>query len=175
MVAYRRAHAPGGTFFFTLTLRDRRSKALTEHIDSLRDALRHELSRRPFHVDALVVLPDHLHALWTLPEGDTDYSGRWRSIKSRFVRELSRKGVIIPRNDKGEAECWQRRFWEHQIKDDEDLSRHIDYVHINPVKHGLVAKVADWPWSSFHRCVRQGILAPDWACAPDDTQSFGEP
>ena len=121
MVNYRRAQQPGGTFFFTLTLSDRSSALLTEHVDALRSAFRDEQLKKPFKIDAIVILPEHLHCIWTLPDGDTDFSGRWRSIKSSYARRLRKLGVQIRINEKGEADIWQRRFWEHQIRDEKDF------------------------------------------------------
>ena len=163
MVHYRRNRVPAGTYFFTATLRDRRAMLLVENIEILREALRHTLRQRPFVIDAMVVLPDHVHTVWTLPEGDADYAGRWRLLKSYFTRTLVKGGVGLTRNAKGEYDLWQRRYWEHSIRDEADLERHVDYIHYNPVKHGLVERVADWPYSSFHRFVRQGLCSPDWA------------
>ena len=174
MVNYRRARTEGGTYFFTVTLRDRRSDALTANIDSLRKVLRMTMERRPLRMDAMVILPDHLHAVWTLPPDDADYSGRWRSIKSGFVRALRREGVPLSFNHKGECDLWQRRFWEHRVRDEEDLRRHVDYVHINPLKHGLVRRVSEWPWSTFHRYVREGKLSADWAGEASVVGEFGE-
>jgi putative transposase len=177
MVRYRRNFQFGGTFFFTVTLRDRRSNLLVDRIELLRDAFRVTMLRRPFEVDAIVVLPDHLHAIWTLPSDDADYPERWRAIKSRFVRGLKAAGDAVPMSGRGECMVWQRRFWEHTIRDERDLANHVDYVHYNPVRHGLVSRVADWPYSSFHRFVARGDLPPDWADEPDDTivDSRGEP
>jgi putative transposase len=155
-------------------LRDRRADTLVRYVDSLRNAMRHERARRPFTVDAMVVLPDHVHAVWTLPSGDSDYSGRWRSIKSGFVRRLQTQGLALTANAKGEHAVWQRRFWEHQIRDELDLARHVDYIHINPVKHGWAERVADWRWSTFHRYVRLGMLPIDWAAEPSMEGTFGE-
>ena len=121
----------------------------------------------------MVVLPDHVHAVWTLPSGDSDYSGRWRSIKSGFVRRLQTQGLALTANAKGEHAVWQRRFWEHQIRDELDLAR-VDYIHINPVKHGWAERVADWRWSTFHRYVRLGMLPIDWAAEPSMEGTFGE-
>ena len=174
MVRYRRLRTDGATYFFTVTLRNRRADTLVENIDALRSAIARTRALRPFHIDAMVVLPDHLHAVWTMPEDDSDYSGRWRSIKSAFVRSLRKDGMPINCNARGEALVWQRRFWEHQIRDEDDLQRHVDYVHINPVKHGLVKRAIDWPWSSLHRYVRNGWLAADWACEPITISEFGE-
>jgi len=174
MVHYRRSRSPGATFFFTVALRDRRADTLVRYVDSLRNAMRHERARRPFTVDAMVVLPDHVHAVWTLPSGDSVYSGRWRSIKSGFVRRLQTQGLAFTANAKGEHAVWQRRFWEHQIRDELDLARHVDYIHINPVKHGWAERVADWRWSTFHRYVRLGMLPIDWAAEPSMEGTFGE-
>jgi len=167
MTDYRRNRIPGGTYFFTVNLLERSSHLLVEHVDLLRDAVRVVKSRQPFHIDAWVVLPDHLHAVWTLPEGDADYSGRWRAIKIAFAKSLPKiEERSIIRLAKGERGIWQRRFWEHTIRDDADYAAHIDYVYVNPLKHGLVKRVADWPHSSFHRDVAKGIYPLDWAAEP---------
>ncbi len=169
MVQYRRNRVPGGTYFFTVTLHDRKAKTLVEHIHALRVAFRHTLRQRPFRIDAIVVLPDHLHSVWTLPPGDVDYAGRWRAIKSRFTRELARAGIEISHNAKGEYDLWQRRYWEHTIRDEQDFARHVDYIHFNPVKHGLVKAVQEWPYSTFHHYVRQGLYPRNWG----DDMSIG--
>jgi putative transposase len=149
---------------------------LVEYVDVLRAAMARTLRERPFAIDAMVVLPDHLHAVWTLPPSDADYAGRWRLMKSCFTRALAKMGVELSRNAKGEYDLWQRRYWEHTIRDDADLARHVDYIHFNPVKHGLVKRVVDWPYSSFHRFVRQGMCTPDWAGADkkSDNEGYGE-
>ena len=165
MPDYRRLYVPGATGFFTLTLQDRRSALLTEHIDLLRSAFRYAKTRHPFVINALVVLPDHLHALITLPEGDADYSTRWRLMKGWFARHLPELLKRHRRGSPDELQVWQRRFWAHLIVDERDCRAHFNYIHINPVKHGHVARVADWPYSSFHRYVEQGVLPRDWACA----------
>lgn len=176
MVRYRRNFVPGGTFFFTVTLRDRRSSTLIDNIASLRGAFRTTRGERPFAVDAIVILPDHLHTVMTLPNEDSDFSGRWRRIKSLFTRNVVARGATIECNPRGEYVLWQRRFWEHTIRDETDLERHVDYIHYNPVKHGFVSRVADWPYSSFHRYVRQGLLPADWAGIVEGARSsFGEP
>jgi putative transposase len=175
MVRYRRNFVAGGTYFFTATLADRGSSALTDHIDALRTAFRTTRRSQPFSIDAIVVLPDHLHVVMTMPAGDSDYSNRWRLIKRRFTDALTDSGVLIPRHANGEHALWQRRFWEHTIRDERDFERHVDYVHFNPVKHGLVTRVRDWPYSSFHRYVRGSLLPLDWAGdVGDDRLSFGE-
>jgi putative transposase len=153
----------GGTFFFTVTLADRTSQALTDHIAALRVAMRQTRQSHPFAIDTIVVLPEHLHMIMTLPEGDADYPNRWRLIKRRFTEAVSRSQTPIARLQNGELALWQRRFWEHTIRDSGDFERHADYIHFNPVKHGLVSRVRDWPFSSFHRFVREGLLPEDWA------------
>ena len=164
MTSYRRNFIPGGSFFFTLNLADRRLGLLTEHIDELRDAFREVHRQHPFTTAAVVVLPDHLHAVWTLPEGDADFGTRGRQIKSAFSRKLApTEKISESRAAKGERGIWQRRYWEHTIRDEDDFARHIDYVHINPVKHRLVTGVSDWPYSSFHRMVKIGVYPEDWA------------
>ena len=175
MVRYRRNFVPGGTYFFTVTVADRRSSVLVEHVASLRHAFRTARSQRPFTIDAIVILPDHLHTVMTLPQDDADFSGRWRHIKSHFTQEVVARGFSAERNPRGEYGLWQRRFWEHTIRDEADFSRHVDYIHYNPVKHGLVSRVADWRHSSFHRYVQQGLLPQDWGGdISDSSASFGE-
>jgi len=175
MVRYRRNFVPGGTFFFTVTLDDRRSSALVDHVALLRAAFRKTLSERPFVLDAIVVLPDHLHAIMTLPPGDADFSDRWRRIKGSFTRSVVAACVPISRDHRGEYSLWQKRFWEHTIRDDRDFERCADYVHFNPVKHRLVLSASDWPFSSLHRYIRAGILTRDWGGqARADGANFGE-
>jgi putative transposase len=175
MVRYRRNLVPGGTFFFTVTLADRRSSLLVDNIESLREAFRATRKERPFEIDAIVILPEHLHVLMSLPEGDADFPGRWRRIKSVFTRHVVALGVPAARNHRGEYHLWQRRFWEHTIRDETDFARHVDYIHYNPVKHGWVMRVGDWPHSSFHRYVRSGVLPEDWAGAAElEAAAFGE-
>jgi len=175
MVRYRRNFVPGGTYFFPVTLADRQGSTLVQHISALREAFRTARSERPFTIDAIVILPDHIHTIMTLPAQDSDFSGHWRRIKSLFTRMAVTAGVVAERNRKGEYSLWQRRFWEHTIRDEGDFARHVDYIHFNPVKHGLVARVCDWPHSSFHRYVRSGLLPEDWAgTVDDDGSSFGE-
>src|SRR5436309_1161048 len=133
MVQYRRNFVRGGTFFFTVALADRRSSILVTHIQSLRAAFRRTPRERPFEIDAIVVLPEHLHAVMTLPPEDADFSGRWRRIKSLFTQRVVRDGMPITRNRRGEYTLWQRRFWEHTVRDETDFARHVDYVHYNPI------------------------------------------
>src|SRR5882724_4625362 len=167
MVFYRRNFIPGGTYFFTVALTDRKRDWLVRHINLLRLAFRRAKRERPFTIDAIVVLPEHLHCVWTLPPGDADYSHRWRLIKARFSKDLLLAGAPIHQSAKGEYNVWQRRFWEHTVRDEADLLAHVDYIHYNPVKHGLVTRVSDWPYSSFHRFVRMGWLSADWADDPN--------
>lgn len=176
MVTYRRNRLPGGSYFFTVTLLDRSSCLLTEHIEDLREAFRSVHRERPFTIDAMVVLPDHLHCIWRLPPGDTDYSLRWREIKARFSRQVpADERRTQGRENQNERSIWQRRFWEHTLRDDRDRERHIDYIHYNPVKHGHVSRVVDWPYSSFHRFVRAGVYPLDWGGGQDDAKAgFGE-
>ena len=175
MPNYRRAFVPGGCWFFTANLLERRSTLLVDEIETLREATRRTRQRFPFQIDAMVVLPDHIHAVWTLPPGDTDFSLRWRLIKSRFARAIP-KGEPLGgvRQARGERGIWQRRFWEHLIRDESDYARHVEYCYINPIKHGLVQRVHDWPHSSFHRDVRAGIFPRDWAGEIDLPGEFGE-
>src|SRR5207248_3148931 len=138
MPNYRRSRVPGATYFFTVNLRDRRSGLLVTHIDALREAVRAARNAFPFHIDAWVVLPDHIHCLWTLPEGDSDFPERWRRIKAGFTRSLARTDQEpLPRLRKGERGVWQRGYWEHTIRDERDYGAHADYIHFNPVKHGF--------------------------------------
>jgi putative transposase len=175
MVRYRRNRVEGGTYFFTVTLAERQSTALVDHVDALRAAFRAARRERPFTIDAVVILPDHLHAILTLPQGDADFPGRWRRIKGHFSTHLLAAGISLRRHANGELALWQRRYWEHTIRDDDDFARHVDYVHYNPVKHRLVTRVRDWPHSSFHLYVRRGVLPQDWAGDVSEAASgYGE-
>ena len=176
MTRYRRNFISGGSFFFTVNLAGRRLRLLTEHIDLLRKAFRETRARHPFAIEAVVVLPDHLHAIWTLPEADADFATRWRLVKSAFSRGLpGGERISESRLGKGERGIWQRRYWEHTLRDERDLARHMDYIHFNPVKHGHVSQVKDWPYSSFHRMVRLGIYAEDWGGrVAEDGPNYGE-
>ncbi len=175
MVRYRRNFTAGGTFFFTVTLADRTSQVLIDHIDHLRAAMREIRRAHPFTIDAVVVLPDHLHIVMTLPAGDADFTNRWRLIKRRFTDGVVKSGTPVARLHSGEPALWQRRFWEHTIRDDDDFERHVDYVHFNPVRHGFVASARDWPYSSFHSYVRRGLLPQDWGGDfGHDQDTFGE-
>ncbi len=163
MPNYLRHRVPSGAYFFTINLLDRGADHLTRHIDALRAAVRRTRNERPFHIDARVVLPDHMHCVITLPEGDSDFSNRIKAIKIRFVRALPptehRSSVRAARSERG---IWQRRFWEHAIRDQQDYARHVDYVHYNPVKHGHVTQVCGWRCSTVHRVGRGGVCPGDW-------------
>ena len=166
---------PGATWFFTVNLAERRSRLLVDRIDTLRQSLRYVQGRHPFRIDAMVVLPDHLHAIWTLPPGDSDYPLRWRLLKTWFSRHIPHGERRRPsRVEKGERGIWQRRYWERLIRDEADLHSHIDYIHFNPVKHGHVLKAADWPYSTFHRYVRDGVLPADWGVGFEADSGLGE-
>ncbi|MEZ5594062.1 MAG: transposase [Gammaproteobacteria bacterium] len=176
MTSYRRLRSPGASWFFTVNLAERRhNHLLTDHIDCLRDAFRHVKAAHPFRLDAIVILPDHLHCIWTLSPNDSDYSTRWGLIKARFSRGIAKAETrSVSRAKRGERGIWQRRFWEHMIRDDTDYARHVDYIHWNPVKHGWTQRVADWPHSSFHQFVEQGFYPPDWAGSDLDDIEGGE-
>ena len=175
MPDYRRNRVPGGTYFFTVNLLDRTSDLLVTNIAALRTAVRSTQHRAPFHIDAWVALPDHMHAIWTLPPGDDNFSDRWRAIKKSFSKSLPATEPRSPvRQQNAERGIWQRRFWEHTIRDDADFANHLDYVHFNPVKHGYVTHPADWPYSSFHRAVTNGLYPADWNTSPPDQPNRGE-
>jgi putative transposase len=177
MPEYRRAKLEGGTFFFTvITYHRKRILTGERERNILRTAWMDTKERFPFNTMAICLLPNHLHCIWQLPENDSDFSVRWKEIKRLFTKAyLLDIGPGEKRNSshikQGEAAIWQRRFWEHTIRDELDFNRHVDYIHHNPVKHGLVKSVGDWPWSTFHRYVREGFYQPDWGSSeelPDD-------
>jgi putative transposase len=176
MTAYRRNTIAGATYFFTVNLADRRLALLTGNIECLRAAFRATRLRHPFAINAIVILPDHLHAIWTLPQEDHDFALRWSLIKANCSRALPwGEPVSDSRRRRRERGTWQRRYWEHTIRDEDDFAQHVDYIHFNPVKHGYVARVSDWPYSSFHRMVRLGLYPAEWASKTADTDvDFGE-
>lgn len=175
MPDYRRFRVAGGTYFFTVNLLERRSDLLVRHVDALREAVRRTRRERPFAIDGWVVLPEHMHCLMTLPDGDDDFSNRIKAIKIRFVRAVPATEWRSPtRAARGERAIWQRRFWEHAIRSDADYARHMDYLHYNPVKHGYVGSVRGWPYSTFHRLVKAGLYPPDWGAVGVDDMSAGE-
>lgn len=171
MSNYRRHRLEGGSYFFTVNLRDRRSGLLTAEIAALRQAVQATRRERPFRIEAWVVLPDHLHCVWTLPAGDADFPARWQAIKARFSRRVKTAAPVreslLRKRDAG---VWQRRYWEHAIRDERDFAAHVDYVHFNPVKHGLVETAAAWPYSTFRRWVREGGYPEVWG----EDWEFGE-
>ena len=156
MTDYRHNRVPGQSYFFTVRLIDPASTLLTEHINAFGEAIRQARGKKPFHVDAWVVLHDHAHAIWTLPPGDYDCASRWRAVKIAFSKSVRKSRPMHARN----AVIWQRHFQEHPIRDDSDYRRLVDYVHANPVSHGLCRETADWPWSSIHRFLAEGFLIP---------------
>ncbi|MEJ2347129.1 MAG: transposase [Gammaproteobacteria bacterium] len=168
MPNYRRARTAGGTFFFTVVTQYRRPWLCTP---LARAALRRSIHtvrvRYPFRIDAWVLLPDHMHCIWTLPKDDSDYAGRWRLIKMLTAKRLTAmpatRAAMRSRAARRERALWQRRFWEHRIRDARDMAAHMDYIHYNPVKHELCPAPADWAYSSFHRYVRNGTYERDWA------------
>jgi putative transposase len=180
MPEYRRANVPGGTYFFTVNT-FRRGQYLTH--EPFRHALRCGIETArvdlPFVIVAWVLLPEHLHCIWRLPEGDADFSKRWAIIKRSVSKQCGHlvqldSALSESKIARKESVVWQRRFWEHQIRDDLDLQRHVDYIHFNPVKHGHVTRVVDWPFSSFHQYVERGYCQQDWACRVEDFGCAGE-
>ncbi len=171
---YRRANLAGATYFLTVNLATRRSTLLTDHIDFLRDAFRRVKSRHAFEIDAMVVMPDHFHLLMTLPSDDANFSMRIGAIKSAFSRRLPKVEHLRPsRIAKRERGIWQRRFWEHLVRDDQDFANHVDYIHINPVKHGYVQHALDWPHSTIHRFIERGDVEANWATGVSEGE-YGE-
>jgi len=173
MPNFRRSYLPGGTFFFTVNTRNRHPLFRSEMARNLlHEAIETTRAARPFRINAMVLLPDHLHCIWTLELTDADYSTRWRKIKECFTRSWLESGgaeqtVSVGKSFKGERGIWQSRFWEHTIRDENDLNAHLDYIHYNPVKHGHAQCPHAWSWSSFMKCVREGWYAADWGCACD--------
>ncbi|EPZ15061.1 hypothetical protein M622_16995 [Thauera terpenica 58Eu] len=170
---YRRDRSPGATWFFTLvTWRRRPLFADPANVARLRAAFAHTRTVAPYRIDALVLLPDHLHCIWTLPDGDADFSTRWNRIKGSFTRSLPPAAKSLRGSPSRRERCvWQRRFWEHRIRDDVDFARHCDYIHWNPVRHGLATRPDEWPYSSFARFVQAGIYPADW-CMGEETDGL---
>lgn len=170
MPNYLRA-TEGSTYFFTVvTYKRQRILCLDKSRQILREAISKIRETHPFEIGAWVLLPDHLHCIWTLPEDDHDYSRRWGGIKREFTKGVAGCFEIpcqnLSRRKHREGTVWQRRFWEHMVRDDHDLKAHCDYIHYNPVKHGLAKAPRDWPYSTFHRYVREGKYMPDWGAKP---------
>ncbi|MBI2381362.1 MAG: transposase [Gammaproteobacteria bacterium] len=163
---YRRARIPGASYLFTVVTEGRRPLlAAEDNVELLREAFRAVRAAHPFVLDAVVVLPDHLHCIWTLPPGDADFGRRWRLIKAKFSKGLAPVLRPVPneaRSAKRKQAVWQHRYWEHVLRDETDFRRHVDYIHYNPVKHGLTSSPAGWPYSSFRRHVEAGVYPADW-------------
>jgi len=181
MPRYRRATTPGGTYFFPVVIYRRREiLAEPESRVLLREVIDTVKQRHPFNIDAWVLLPDHLHSIWTLPPGDSDYAKRWGMIKAGFSKQAKNlfhreEWLNDSKAKRRESTIWQRRYWEHQIRNEQDYQRHMDYLHYNPVKHGWVKRAIDWPYSTFHRYVKQGIYAEDWGDVVEmEMGEFGE-
>ena len=176
MPDYRRAWHPGGIYFFTVNLLQRQDNdLLIRHIETLRSVVKSVRQRHLFQIHGWVVLPDHLHCVIELPSNDADYATRWRLIKMEFSKALPRtERISAVRTRRGERGIWQRRYWEHLIRDERDYRAHMDYVHFNPQKHGLVKHVAEWPYSTFHRLVDQGVYPADWAGGNEGELGYGD-
>ena len=174
---YKRTDIKGGCYFFTVNLANRKSTMLIDHIESLKHAIIQVKQNHLFIIDAMVILPEHLHAIWTLPQGDSDYAKRWMLIKSNFSRSIPKNELINnSRMSKRERGIWQRRYWEHTIRDDNDLQNHINYIHYNPVKHGHVDNPTDWPHSTIHHFIETGRLEPNWCHEAEPIEiDSGEP
>ncbi|WP_298625550.1 transposase [uncultured Legionella sp.] len=173
---YRRVIIPGAIYFFTLNLKNRESDLLIKEIDTLRIAFKRTKSKYPFKIEGIVILPEHLHMMLRLPSGDGDYSLRIRLIKSIFTHNLqANESISQSRKKKSERGIWQRRFWEHFIRNEKDYEHHLNYIHFNPVKHGYVTRASDWPYSSIHRDIKLGLLSTNWASKHDvNDNQFGE-
>ncbi len=174
---YRRTFVPGGSFFFTLVTENRRPLfSNSDTLEVLRAAFRTVQAKRPFCIDAIVVLPDHIHAIWTLPPGDGDFSTRWRLIKTWFSKHCDPALGAFPNNPRRKKRgqgLWQHRFWEHTLRDDNDYLRHVEYIHFNPVKHGYVLSASNWRYSSFHLYVEKGLYPKDWGRGELDFEGIG--
>ena len=168
MSHYRRSQAAGATYFFTLVAYRRQPILCDAPIrEALHDAIVSIRDKRPFTIDAWVFLPDHLQCLWTLPPDDADFSTRWGLIKRQVSINCKKtyqrpEWLTISKLKHRESTIWQRRFWEHQIRDETDFIRHMDYIHYNPVKHRHCNQLSDWPYSTFHRYVNQGVYPSGW-------------
>jgi len=156
MSEYRRLYQPGGSYFFTVVTHQRiRILSRPDHVIRLKSAFDKIMKKRPFIMEAFVFLPDHIHCIWRLPPGGSDYSTRWRLLKGYFS-----VGIDKPANNRGERIIWQRRFWEHLLRDEEDWSKHMDHIHHNAVKHGYVRSPEHWSHSSFGEMLKEGLYAP---------------
>ena len=161
---YSRTLISGATYFFTVNLDNRKNTLLVDHIDKLKLSFKKVKENHPFDIEGIVILPDHLHMLMTLPPNDSNYSQRWGLIKSGFSYQLPlNEELSLSRQSKRERGIWQRRFWEHLIRNELDYERHLNYIHYNPVKHKYVKKASDWRFSSIHSYITKGVLTTDWA------------
>ena len=171
---YRRIWHPGGTYFFTINLLQwKGNDLLIRHIQALRESVKVVKAHHPFEIHGWVVLPEHMHCVIELPANDSDYATRIRLIKIGFSKALpktERRSIV--RINRGERGIWQRRYWEHLIRDEADFQSHLDYIHHNPVKHGWVKQVKDWSYSTFHRCVKKGIYPLNWEGVDGDLYGF---
>ena len=183
MSDYRRVNVPNGMYFFTVvTFRRQKILCEPEIRESLRTAIKSVRENHPFVIDAWVLLPDHLHCLWKMPENDMDFAKRWAMIKRSVTKTCGARyyrddWMNVSKKRRKESTLWQRRYWEHLIRDEEDLNRHRDYIHYNPVKHGLVNRVVDWPYSTFHGYVKRGVYSNQWGdneLFKDDQDDYGE-
>src|SRR4051812_6074552 len=176
MPNYRRAWHAGGTYFFTVNLLQRHGNdLLTRHVDLLRKVVRSVRQRHPFYIHGWAVLPEHLHCVIELPPDDMNFATRWRLIKTEFSKTLPKvERLSAVRAARGERGIWQRRYWEHLIRDERDMQAHMDYLHFNPVKHGLVRRLADWPHSTFHKLVTAGIYPPSGAGGMTDSLGYDD-
>ncbi len=173
---YRRVLIPGASYFFTVNLLNRKSSLLTDNINQLRHAFSVARSYHPFTIDGIVILPDHLHMVMSLPKEDDKYSLRWNIIKGIFSKQIEpEEAVAASRKTKRERGIWQRRFWEHLIQDEWDYEHHINYIHYNPVKHGYVTTPIEWKYSSIHRFIQADLLPKNWGCNDEfNVRNFGE-
>jgi len=168
MSYYRRAKTTGASYFFTVVSYRRRDILCDTRVrEALRKAIAEVRNKSPFTIDAWVLLPDHLHCIWTLPPNDADFSSRWGRIKRLVSMDCGNvyhrdEWMTTSKKKHRESMIWQRRFWEHQIRDEKDFNHHMDYIHYNPVKHGISRRVVDWPYSTFHRYVKNGIYPSNW-------------
>jgi putative transposase len=182
MSHYRRMHTEGGSYFFTVVSYQRKQILCDKPIrDALRDAIKVVQARYPFKIDAWSLMPDHLHCIWTLPEDDADYAKRWSIIKRKVsivcAHQYKNDACMMASKEKRrESTIWQRRYWEHQIRDQNDFNRHVDYIHYNPVKHGLCEQPVEWPYSTLHREIKAGAYPSDWMVQNEnfDPEDFGE-
>jgi putative transposase len=184
MSNYRRDYSTGATWFFTIVTYQRREFLCDDKVrKALRDAIRKVQTKYPFEINAWVLLPDHFHCIWTLPEQDSNFQLRIRLLK-RYVTQtcsciLHRDSLNTPsRRKRKESTIWQRRYWEHKIRTETDFKHHMDYIHYNPVKHGLSESPSEWSYSTIHRLMKQSVYPENWASKPKNTQhkdhTYGE-